>query len=117
MSAEVAMNLVDTLVAQPPPPIRVADDGVARVGGTRVTLDSVLIAFNNGSAAEEILLKYPSLDLRDIYSVISYYLRNKGEADAYLAQRRSLTADVRRELDAKFPREGVRERLLARRPA
>jgi uncharacterized protein (DUF433 family) len=111
------VTFIDTLIAQPPPPILLDADGVARVGGTRVTLDSVLFAFNSGHAAEEILLKYPTLDLTDIYAVIAYYLRNRSEVDAYLESRRRQTQETVRELDARFPPGGVRERLLARRGA
>lgn len=109
------MTIVDTLIAQPPPPILLDADGVARIGGTRVTLDSVLFAFNSGHAAEEILLKYPTLDLTDIYAVIAYYLRNRSEVDDYLKGRWRQTQETTRELDARFPPVGVRERLLARR--
>jgi hypothetical protein len=60
------MSALHTLVAQPPP-LRTDADGVARVGGTRVRLETVVTAFNNGCGAEEIVLKYPSLDLKDVY--------------------------------------------------
>ena len=72
------MPLLDTLVAEPPP-MAMDDDGVIRVGGTRVRLDSVVGAFHNGCAPEEILLKYPSLNLTDIYAVITYYLWHRDE--------------------------------------
>jgi uncharacterized protein (DUF433 family) len=111
------VTLADTFIVQPPPPIRLDPDGVARVGGTRVTLDSVLFAFNSGHTAEEILLKYPSLDLTEVYALIAYYLRNRPEVDAYLEVRRRQTQETVRELDARFPPAGVRERLLARRGA
>jgi hypothetical protein len=39
--------------------------GVYRVGGTRVTLDLVVRAFNRGATAEEIAQKYDSLRVRD----------------------------------------------------
>jgi uncharacterized protein (DUF433 family) len=102
-------------LAPKPAPIRTDADGVARVAGTRVRLDTVIAAFNAGCAAEEIVLKYPSLDLGDVYSVIAYYLWHRGEVDAYLEQRRQAADDARRELEARFPRQGLRERLLARR--
>jgi uncharacterized protein (DUF433 family) len=108
------MKLLETLVAEPAP-IRRDDDGVARVGGTRVRLDSVLGAFKNGSAAEEIMLKYPSLSLTDIYAVITYYLWHREAVDEYLEERKSVEETVRRENEAAFPPNGVRERLLARR--
>ena len=64
------MSLPDTLVAQPPP-VEMDEDGVIRVAGTRVRLETVIDAFNNGCTPEEILLKYPSLNLTDIYAVIT----------------------------------------------
>lgn len=36
-------------------------DGVVRVAGTRVTLDTVVAAFEEGATAEEIAQQYPSL--------------------------------------------------------
>ena len=108
------MKLPIPFVAQPPP-IQEDDAGVLRVGGTRVRLETIIHAFNNGSTAEEILLKYPSLNLTDIYAVITYYLWSRDEVDAYIKERRCQEEAVRRENEARFPSVGVRERLLARR--
>src|ERR1035437_2107550 len=63
--------------------------GVYRVGGTRVTLDIVVRAFNRGATAEEIVQKFPSLQLPDVYQVLGYYLRHAGELAAYFEQRES----------------------------
>jgi hypothetical protein len=49
------MTLPIAFVAKPPP-LSVDDDGVLRVGGTRVRLETVINAFQVGCAAEEILL-------------------------------------------------------------
>lgn len=108
------MTALDALTSRPPP-IRPDEGGVWRVGKTRVTLDSVLYAFNAGSCAEEILIKFPSLDLVDIYSVIAYYLWHPDVVDAYLAERHRIARKVEEELRARFPTNGIRERLLARR--
>lgn len=107
------MLQLDALVAQPPP-IQMDEDGVLRVGGTRVRLDTIIGAFNNGCAAEEILLKYPSLNLTDIYAVITYYLWHREEVEAYIEERHRLAEEVRRENETRFPPKDVRERLLAR---
>ena len=109
------MTLIDALVAEPAP-LKEDVGGVLRVGGTRVTLDTIVGAFDNGSSPEEILLKYPSLRLTEIYAVITYYLWHQSAVDAYLKQRRHAADESRREIDSRFPREGVRKRLLARRP-
>jgi uncharacterized protein (DUF433 family) len=107
------MKLPIPFMAQPPP-IQEDDTGVLRVGGTRVRLETVINAINNGSTAEGILLKYPSLDLTDIYVVITYYLWSRDEVDAYIEERRCQAEAVRRENEAQFPAAGMRERLLAR---
>jgi uncharacterized protein (DUF433 family) len=90
-------------------------DGVIRVGGTRVSLDSVVAAFLEGATSEEIAQQYPSLDLADVYSVISYYLRHRDEVHVYLQARQALASKVREENEARFDPSGVRDRLLARR--
>jgi len=96
-------------------PLAADADGVVRVGGTRVTLDTVIAAFSEGATAEEIVQQYPSLNLADVYQVIAYYLRQPSEVEAYLQQRRSLAELVRKQNEGRFDPQGVRERLLARR--
>jgi len=55
-------SLTLTIVAEPPPLFTDAD-GVIRVGNTRVTLDTVVSAFEEGATAEEIVYQYPTLNL------------------------------------------------------
>ena len=98
-----------------PAPFSIDADGVARVGGTRVTLDTVVAVFNNGATAEEIAQQYPSLALADIYAVIAYYLRERDAVDSYLRERQRAAQHVRQENEARHDPSGVRERLLARR--
>lgn len=101
-------------VVASPVPLETTSNGVVRVGGTRVTLDTVVATFLDGATAEEIAQQYPSLHLADVYAVISYYLRHIEEVEAYLSERRKQAAEVRRENEARFDPSGVRERLLAR---
>ena len=108
------MTIAETLIAEPPP-LYVADEGVVRVTGTRISLDTVIGAFQNGCTAEQIAYKYSSLNLADIYAVISYYFRHRQAVEAYLAQQRQETKDARQEVEERFSPTGVRERLLARR--
>jgi len=96
-------------------PIEITLDGVARVGKTRVNLDTIVTAFLEGETAEEIVQQYPTLKLGDVYSVIGYYLRNKNKIDDYLYQRRIKTAKIREKNESRFDPVGIRERLLARR--
>ena len=56
-------------------PLTTTEDGVLRVGGTRVTLDTVVHAFGQGATAEEIVGRYPTLALDDGYATIAFLLR------------------------------------------
>jgi len=89
--------------------------GVLRIGDTRVSLDSVIIAFNQGSAPEEIVYDFDSLTLSEVYATISYYLQNQKEVDSYLADRANQNEQLRETVEARFNPNGIRERLLARR--
>lgn len=102
-------------IAATPLPLAVNADGVVLVGGTRVTLDTVVFYFNRGATAEEICLAYPSLRLADVYATIAYYLQHQEDVEAYLQQRQVLAREVRRQNEAKFNPQGIRERLLSRR--
>lgn len=95
-------------------PLKVDSHGVIRVGGTRVTLDTVIAAFKEGATAEEIVYRYPTLHLADVYAVLSYYLRRKQEIEAYLRQREHKAEHIRQQYQTLFELDGVRDRLLAR---
>ena len=86
-----------------------------RIANTRVTLETVIGAFRDGAAAEEIAYQYTSLDLADVYAVIAYYLRRRSDVDGYLQQRHQQADAVRKQNEIRFDPTGVRERLLARR--
>ena len=106
------MSLV--LTAGPLPLVADAD-GVVRVAKTRVTLDTIVAAFNDGLTAEEIGQQYPSLQLADVYAVIGYYLCHQAEVAAYLDARARDADDVRQDNERRFSPVGVRARLVARR--
>ena len=77
------MQLLESLTAVPAP-LESDSDGVIRLTGTRVRLDSIVTAFQQGSSVEEIVLKFPTLRLTDVYSVITYYLWHRDEVEEYL---------------------------------
>lgn len=110
------MAIQATLIAEPPP-LYMNEAGVLRVKGTRVSLDSVIYAFKNGTVAECIVASYPTLTLSDVYAVIAYYLRHREEVEAYLEESRQKGEELRKEIETRWPSEGIRERLLARRKA
>ncbi len=97
-------------------PLTTGDDSVIRVAGTRVTLDTVVDAFNSGATAEEIAQDFSVLELADIYAVIAYYLRHRSEVEAYLERRAEQRQAVRQENEARFDYRDLRQRLLERLP-
>ena len=97
-------------------PLQTGPDGVIRVRGTRVTLDTVWAAFLEGATAEEIVQQYPSLSLADAYQTIGYCLRNTAFVARYLANRSESGDEIRRTNESRWPPEGIRSRLLERRP-
>jgi uncharacterized protein (DUF433 family) len=64
--------------------------GALRVGSLRVSLDSVVIAFQEGHSAETIQQLYPALNLEEVYGAIAYYLANREEVHQYLERQNQL---------------------------
>jgi uncharacterized protein (DUF433 family) len=54
------------------------------VEGTRISLDSIVYAFQKGLSPESIVQSFPLLTLEQVYGVIAFYLSNRTEIDAYL---------------------------------
>lgn len=102
------------IVAEPAP-LRMVDDGVVRVGDTRVTLDTVVSVFKQGVTAEEIVYRYPSLQLADVYATVAFYLNHQQEVEAYLQQRQQQAQEIRKMNETRFDPQGLRDRLLARK--
>jgi uncharacterized protein (DUF433 family) len=62
-------------------------DGGYWVDDTRVSLDSVVLAFLQGLSPETIAGEcFPTLTLEQAYGAIAYYLAHRQEIDAYLNQ-------------------------------
>ena len=97
-------------------PLKADQDGVMRVGETRVTLDTVVRAFEQGHTAEEIASHYPALRLADVYAVIAYYLNNQPAVQAYLRRQEEETQKLWEQIESKADYQGFRQRLIARRP-
>ncbi len=76
-------------------PLGVDPDGVLCVGQTRVPLDLVVEAFQDGAGPDEIVLQYPVLDLADVYAVVAYYLRHRSQVDAYVEERAAAAEAIR----------------------
>ena len=91
------------------------DDGVLKVADSRVSLDSVVYAFNNGSDAAEIQRDFNSLSSADVHAAIAYYLHNKAEVDSYLAEQEIRQENIRKRIERDFPPRVTRDLLLTRK--
>jgi uncharacterized protein (DUF433 family) len=94
--------------------VRRVEGGTLRVGNTRVSLDSVVYAYNRGEDAAEIQRAFDTLSLADIHAAIAYYLHNREKVDRYLAKRAAEFEKSRAE-DRARPDHITREMLLARK--
>ena len=98
------------------PPLREDAAGALRVGNSRVLLELVIRAFQDGATPETIVQRYSTLTLPDVYAVIAYYLRHRDEVDEYLFRREGMAEETRQRIES---RQGdlseIRARLLTRR--
>ncbi len=112
-TANVKVAMILAVVAEPTP-LKTNADGVVRVGNTRVTLDTVIAVFKQGTTAEEIVYRYPSLRLADVYATIAFYLNHQQEVETYLQLRQQQAQEIRKINEARFDPQGLRDRLMAR---
>lgn len=100
------------------PPLREDAAGALRVGESRVLLELVIRAFQDGTTPETIVQRYSTLALPDVYAVIAYFLRHRHEVEDYLARREREADEVRRRVESEqSDLSEMRARLLARRQA
>ncbi len=96
------------------PPLAADAAGIFRVGSSRVTLDTLVGTFCDGSTAEEIAEQYPAISLGEVYAVIAYYLAHTAEVEDYLRGREQRSAEVRQANERLFDPTGIRARLMTR---
>ncbi|MFQ4145352.1 DUF433 domain-containing protein [Chlorogloeopsis sp. ULAP02] len=104
-----------SLVLEPEtPPLWEDETGAIRVGNSRVLLETVIRAFQDGASPESIVHRYSTLSLSDVYNTIAYYLRHQDAVEAYLSQREQLADSVRQRLSNIQPDLSyIRSRLLS----
>ncbi len=82
-------------------------DGGYWIKGTRISLDSIVYAFQRGAAPETIQRSFPLLLLEEVYGALTFYLAHEEEIDAYLRE-----SDAQLEVQA----DARRARLRATKP-
>lgn len=105
------MNSLDVTYTAP---LTQDEDGTIRIRGSRVTLDSILHAFQQGATAEQIQDSFPSVTLREIYGVIAYYLEHRERVETYLAEQVQAAQEVRRTLENRPEVLSFRDRIHTR---
>src|SRR4051794_23644349 len=78
LHGSVAMNLPEFLVDHP--------DGEIRLTGHRIGLHHVVFYYNEGYSPERLVGQFPTLPLALVHKVIAFYLENRAEVDAYVAE-------------------------------
>lgn len=104
-----------SLAVDPEPvPLTRDEHGAWRVGSSRVTLETLVAAFDRGDSPEDIHEQYPSVALGDVYAVLTYCLRRPVSVKEYLTSRAVAGAEVQARVEAAFPPGGLRARLVSR---
>lgn len=113
-------------ISADPVPLHLDANGTIRVAGTRLTLESLLAAYQQGKTPEELVKCFDGTTLGDVYAVLGYYFHHRVEVDAYLVQQETASEAIWQELEAHGAHgaHGVgggaeanpfRERVLSRR--
>jgi len=99
-------------------PLREEPPGVLRVGKSRVLLELVLDAFKAGATPESIVQSYDTLNLADVYAVITRYLAAPAPFEEYLRIRDEEAAEMRRKIEEyQGPQDNLRAILMTRAKA
>ncbi len=61
-------------------------NGGLYVAGTGVSLDSVVIRFQEGASPDKIVNSFPTLKLSQVFGVLAYYLDNETIINDYIAE-------------------------------
>lgn len=108
------LNIMVLNIQSEPPPLVTLPDGVVRITGTRVSIDTIVLEHLGGRTPAEIAESYPSVPLASVYAVIAYYLTHQEQVDSYLRHRETRAQIIREECEARFGKGPTREEMLER---
>jgi len=96
-------------------PLREDPPGIFRVGKSHVLLELVIDAFKAGATPEAIVQSFDTLNLADVYAVVSRYLADPGPFEDYLRKCNAAAEKTRHKIEAiQGPQAKLRAVLLAR---
>lgn len=105
------MSLATPSVAAP---FTTDEQGVVRIGGSRVMLEWIVHAFEARASAEEIVASYPTLELGDVYARIAFILKNRPQVEAYIVESETEAERLHREGEVRHPTSELRRRIRER---
>jgi uncharacterized protein (DUF433 family) len=97
-----------------PVPLREEPQGILRVGKSRVLLELVIHAYQQGESPAAIVEMYSTLELADVFAVIAYYLTHRADVDEYLRQCDEKAEALLRKIESSQRPGPTKEELLAR---
>jgi uncharacterized protein (DUF433 family) len=75
-----------------------------RIHGTRIGIESILYEYiHRSQSPEAIAERFHSVSLEQVYATILYYLRNREQLDAYLADWLAFSRTVREQQEQNPP--------------
>jgi uncharacterized protein (DUF433 family) len=74
------------VMAYPASPYIEERNGGLYVAGTGVSLDSVVIRFQQGASPDKIVQSFPTVKLSQVYGAVAYYLENEKTIGDYIAE-------------------------------
>jgi uncharacterized protein (DUF433 family) len=81
--------------------VRTDEFGVFRIGTTRVSLDSVIAAWEQGHSPETIQSQYPALTLEQVYGALAWCLAHADEVEVYRKRQEGVWTAARAEAEAR----------------
>ena len=83
------------------------------IRGTRISLDSIVYAFQRGAAPESIQKAFPLLTLEEVYGAVTFYLAHQQGIERELAQHATAFAAQASALNAaaRMTNPGLFQRL------
>ena len=90
------------------------EDGTIRVANSRVTLDTIVRQFKLGATAEQIQEDFSSLNLREIYAVLAFYLEQTDYVEDYLRKQKKEAKETIEFIEKNLPTENLRASIRVR---
>ena len=71
------------------------EQGGWRIASSRVSLDSVILAWLAGRSPEAIVDSFPTLSLEQVHGAVAFYLHHQVEIDRYLSEQNERWEELR----------------------